>query len=133
MNPRTRDPEELASDPWATAGERVEMDDGGHYHQPSFPSCLVCHFREVEAARDRLTGELERRTDAYVTMEADFAAARFNEREWRGRAHDVEADLEQARADRDRYEEALKAVSQFGGRAASIAAQALHPVQTKEA
>src|SRR3954467_4681749 len=38
------------SDDWAEAGKRHDTDDGGHWHEPSYPSCVVCRMRDLEEA-----------------------------------------------------------------------------------
>lgn len=38
----------VLSDEWAKAGKRHDTDDGGHWHEPNYPSCVVCRMRDLE-------------------------------------------------------------------------------------
>lgn len=35
---------------WETAGKRHEIEGGGHWHEPNYPSCVVCRMRDLEAS-----------------------------------------------------------------------------------
>lgn len=39
---------------WAEAGKRHDPDDGGHWHEPSYPSCVVCRMRDLEQALTKI-------------------------------------------------------------------------------
>lgn len=44
---------------WVTAGARHDIEGGGHWHEPDYPSCVVCRMRNFE----ELVGDSVRATE----------------------------------------------------------------------